>query len=360
MLYTNILNIYYFCVYSFAMLENKDQQDIIHVDAEKPTPIYRQIIQSIELAIENGKLTKGDLVPSVNATAAQFNIARGSIFKAYNHLRTEGIIDSIPGKGYFVISTKQSKKKNIFLLLSTYNPYREVFYNALIKTLKNQATVDIYFHHHNIDVFETLINSHSSHYNTFVIMPENHTRSEKILKSLDQKQLYILETGLSKFGDQYAGIYQNYRKDIYDFLSGIKERLVSYKRIILLFSSNMRNYEVITGFQDFSNEHTEYSMEVIQETETFLPKRGDLCLVMDDNDLVRLILYSRENKNWTLGSEIGLISYHETPLKSIIGNGISTISPDFEQMGKAMASLLIKNGNWVKENAFRLIDRGSF
>src|SRR5690606_19422521 len=242
-----------------------------------------------------------------------FSIARGSIFKAYNELRTAGVIDSIPGKGYFVINTRQSNKKNIFLLMSTYNPYREVFYNAFIGRLKNQASVDIYFHHHNIGVFETLIQNHSLHYNTFVIMPEIHRQTAEILKRLDQRSLYILDTGLKEFGELYPGVCQNYEKDIYTFFVSITERLGQYKRIVLLFSGNMRNYDVIKGFEGFFGRNLQFEALVVRDTVSFIPQRGDLCLVMDDTDLVRLILHAKE-QGWNLGKELGIISYHETPL----------------------------------------------
>lgn len=296
------------------------EPEIIHIDINKPTPIYRQIVESIQQAIADEQLLQGDPIPSVNATAAQFSIARGSIFKAYNELRTAGIIDSIPGKGYFVINTRQSKKKHIFLLMSTYNPYREVFYNAFISTLKNKASVDMYFHHHNIEVFETLVQNHSSHYNTFVIMPEIHKKTCEILKKLDQRNLFILDTGLTEFGKDGAGVCQNYRRDIYDFLESIINRLSSYRRTVLLFSTNMRNYDVIKGFKSFFLRHPELESKVIRKTTSFVPDPGDLCLVMDDNDLVNLMLHSKQ-QGWLLGKDLGIISYNETPLKSVIGNG---------------------------------------
>lgn len=335
------------------------EPEIIHIDINKPTPIYRQIVESIQQAIADEQLLQGDPIPSVNATAAQFSIARGSIFKAYNELRTAGIIDSIPGKGYFVINTRQSKKKHIFLLMSTYNPYREVFYNAFISTLKNKASVDMYFHHHNIEVFETLVQNHSSHYNTFVIMPEIHKKTCEILKKLDQRNLFILDTGLTEFGKDGAGVCQNYRRDIYDFLESIINRLSSYRRTVLLFSTNMRNYDVIKGFKSFFLRHPELESKVIRKTTSFVPDPGDLCLVMDDNDLVNLMLHSKQ-QGWLLGKDLGIISYNETPLKSVIGNGVSTISPDFEQMGISMAELVLENKRELIENPFLMLDRQSF
>ncbi|WP_257666714.1 GntR family transcriptional regulator [Parapedobacter tibetensis] len=336
----------------------KEGQQLIKIDSDLSTPIYRQIVESIQQAIADGHLQQGALIPSVNAIAAQFSIARGSIFKAYNELRTAGIIDSIPGKGYFVINTRQTSKRNIFLLMSTYNPYREIFYSAFTSKLKNHALVDIYFHHHNIEVFETLIQNHTSHYNTFVIMPEIHKRTESVLKRLDQRNLFILDTGLKEFGKRYPGVCQNYEKDIYAFLESVAGKLLRYRRIFLLFSGNMRNYDVIKGFERFFK-LSKFKAQVIRNTATFEPNLGDLCLVMDDNDLVRLVLYAKE-KGWELGQELGVISYHETPLKSIVADGITTISPDFHQMGISIAEMILQNQREHIENPFLMTARKSF
>jgi DNA-binding transcriptional regulator YhcF (GntR family) len=333
-------------------------QHLIHVDGALSTPIYRQIVNSILHAIENGGLQKGDTLPSVNSLATQFAIARGSIFKAYAELRALGTIDSTPGKGFFVLNTKQPGKKNIFLLMSTFNPYREAFYQAFIARLKNSASVDLYFHHHNINVFETLIQSHSSYYNTFVVMPEIHKLTKSILKRFDEKNLFILDTGFKEFSKLYAGIYQNYERDILQFFNDITDRLLIYSRVVLLFSGNMRNYDVIKGFERYFSTSAQ-SAEVITDTEKYIPQKGDLCLVMDDNDLVRLISYAK-SQNWTLGVDFGIVSFNETPLKSIISEGITTISPDFNQMGIDMADMILSNRKEAKQNPFMLIDRRSF
>ncbi|HMR19549.1 MAG TPA: GntR family transcriptional regulator [Sphingobacterium sp.] len=337
---------------------DKTGHEIIHIDSTLSTPIYKQIMGCIQQGISDGSLDQGDLIPSVNSVAAKFSIARGSIFKAYNELRGLGIIDSIPGKGYFVTNTKPVGKKNIFLLMSTYNPYREVFYNAFIDKLKGQATVDMYFHHHNIKVFETLIKNHSHNYNTFVILPTVHKQTGSILKQLDQKNLFILDRGLTEFGSKYPYVCQNYAKDIYQFLTSVSDRLVQYERVVLLFSSNMRNYNVITGFENFFAGSTLEGL-VVRETSAFQPRENDLCIAMDDNDLVELILTAKEKK-WKLGKQLGIISYHETPLKSIVGEGITTISPDFQQMGKSMAEMILNGRKEKIENPFLLTERSSF
>jgi DNA-binding LacI/PurR family transcriptional regulator len=44
-----------------------------------------------------------------------------------------------------------------------------------------------------------------------------------------------------------------------------------------------------------------------------------------------------------LKEDIGIISYNETPLKKFILNGITTISADFDFMGKKAAELVLSN-----------------
>src|SRR5690348_1585985 len=146
--------------------------DIIKIDASLATPVYKQIVQSIYDNINSGMLVKDDVLPSVNKIAEEFSLARGSVFNAYNDLRASGVIDSIPGKGYYVLSTDIRQNKRIFLLFSTFTPYKETLFNALLDHLPKSCMLDIFFHHHSIKMFESLIREQAVYYNTFIIMPE--------------------------------------------------------------------------------------------------------------------------------------------------------------------------------------------
>ena len=58
-----------------------------------------------------------------------------------------------------------------------------------------------------------------------------------------------------------------------------------------------------------------------------------------EDDLVILI----ENimaSNLIIGTDVGVISYNETPLKKLLINGITTISTDFKLMGSLAADLI--------------------
>jgi len=43
---------------------------------------------------------------------------------------------------------------------------------------------------------------------------------------------------------------------------------------------------------------------------------------------------------FSLGREIGILSYNETPMKEIIRNGITVISVNFVQMGQSIARFI--------------------
>jgi DNA-binding LacI/PurR family transcriptional regulator len=56
---------------------------------------------------------------------------------------------------------------------------------------------------------------------------------------------------------------------------------------------------------------------------------------------------------------VGVISYNETPLKKIILNGITTISTDFEIMGKKTAELILNQATDHVAVPFHLTLRSS-
>ena len=140
------------CIFEPVNLKKKSMQ-IVSIDVQSHTPIYRQIVNSICDKIDKGLLKVGDPIPSVNHIASTFSLARGSVFTAYNELKASGIIKSIPGKGYFVASSHTQMKHNIFLLFTTFSPYKEILYSALTNSFKGKCNVDIYFHHYNIRIF---------------------------------------------------------------------------------------------------------------------------------------------------------------------------------------------------------------
>ena len=87
-------------------------------------------------------------------------------------------------------------------------------------------------------------------------------------------------------------------------------------------------------------------------------QKGDVYIVPKDTDLVYLVKKAKE-MNFCLGRDIGIISYNDTPLKEVVVNGITTISTDFNAMGKTLTNMVLNNINNKIENPSSLIIRNS-
>ena len=74
----------------------------IQIMSKSGLPIYEQIERGIKDAIVNGELNKGDLLPSIRSLAADLKISVITTKRAYENLEKEGMIYSVPGKGFFV------------------------------------------------------------------------------------------------------------------------------------------------------------------------------------------------------------------------------------------------------------------
>ena len=88
------------------------------------TPIYRQLIDQIRLAILRGRLTPGDQLPSVRALAGRLVINPNTVARGYGELARDGLIESQQGKGYYVtqrrqVYTKPERRRRLAPLLDS-------------------------------------------------------------------------------------------------------------------------------------------------------------------------------------------------------------------------------------------------
>lgn len=82
---------------------------MLKIDPRSSTPIYEQIQFGIKELILKGALQGGDKVPSVREMAALLTINPNTISKAYGELEREGIIETLRGKGTYVVDNFKRK-----------------------------------------------------------------------------------------------------------------------------------------------------------------------------------------------------------------------------------------------------------
>lgn len=335
-----------------ATLEN-----IIHIDNNLQTPKYRQIINSIYTAIENGHLKKGSKIDSINTICKTFSLSRDTVLVAFNELKSKGIITSTPGKGYYVKSVNIEYTEKIFLLFDELNAFKEDIYNSFLSNLKLKAKVDIYFHHFNRNVFNSLIKDNIGNYSKYVIMPASFQNFYPLFDDIPKDKLYILDQYKTEFKNKYPGVYQNFENDIFNALDSGKDLLKKYKKMILVFPGGKEPKGQESGFIKFCKEYS-WDYKIISEPFKKSITEGEVYIVPNDRHLVYLVKKANE-KNLKLGQDIGIISYNDTPLKEIAEGGITTISTDFKKMGATLAKLIEQKAKTQIENPSSLIKRNS-
>lgn len=74
----------------------------IELSTENGKCLYEQIYEYIRSEIREGKLLQGERLPSTRALASFLQVARSTVELAYEQLLSEGYIEAVPYKGYFV------------------------------------------------------------------------------------------------------------------------------------------------------------------------------------------------------------------------------------------------------------------
>lgn len=330
--------------------------NIISIQNNIGVPKYKQIIHSIEKAIEGEKLAKGDRLPSVNKVCLAFSLSRDTVLLGYDDLKKRGIIYAIPGKGYYVKSVEISIKQKIFLLFDELNIFKEDIYNSFLKNIGKNVQVEIFFHHFNVQVFHKLINDSNGNFTKYIIMPTNLIDVADVIKTLPVNDVIILDQ-INDELKSFPAIYQNHKKDIFEGLVKGKSKLNKYNKLILIFPGFREPLGMKTGFVQFCNEYS-FDYEVISEFIDSEITIGSVYIIPNDRDLVSVIEKARQ-QNLKLGTDFGIISYNETPLKKVVSNGITTISTDFTTMGKLLAQMVLTGNKKQIENKNALIIRNS-
>lgn len=295
-----------------------------------------QLVQSISEAISNGQYQVGNALPSVNQLSNETGFSRDTVFKAYNILKQRNLVESTPQKGYFVAN----ETVKIFMLLDDFSAFKEQLYQAFRQNIPDSYSVDLLFHHYNIDVFNQLIENSLGRYSLYIIMNINHKTIEPVLDKIDPNKLLILDMG-NPVSEKYNYLLQNFNKSVITCLKQGVEKLKKYNELILIYAEDNTPHpmETVEAVRSFCKKYNiKFSKK--EKLEIHNIRKGQAYFVIRDSDLVSVIKACR-NKNLQLGKDLGILSYNDTPMKEIVGGGISVISINFEMMG-------IKAADFVK------------
>jgi len=342
-------------------MKKKDISQYLSIDYYSATPKYLQLANSIIKSIGEGKIKQNEVLPSINELSFEFEISRDTVEKGYKHLKKIGILESVPGKGYFVTNANVDKHLKIFLLFNKLSPHKKIIYDAFVAAIGNLAQIDFYIYNNDFNFFKKLIHNRKNDYTHYVIIPhflEGGENVHEVINAIPKDKLILLDKLVSKVDGEYAAVYENFENDIYNALEQALPQLSKYHTIkIIVPAYTYHPQEIVKGFKRFCQQYA-FNYRLVHNIANEPIKEGEVYINLMEDDLVTLIEKILVTK-LKVGKHVGVISYNETPLKKIILNGITTISSDFEMMGQKTAELILEQSKEHIAIPFKLTIRNS-
>jgi DNA-binding transcriptional regulator YhcF (GntR family) len=335
--------------------------DLIHIDVYSSTPKYLQLSSAIVKALEKGKLKRDDMLPSINELSYKLEISRDTAERGYKHLKKIGILNSVPGKGYYIVHNDFKHELRVFLMFNKLSAHKKLIYDAFTSALRDNVTVDFYIYNNDFKLFKKFLTGKTDEYTHFVIIPhfiDGGEFAKDVINTIPKEKLVLLDKKIPGIDGEYAAAYENFEKDIYGALEQAREQLSKYHTIKIIFPK--RSYfpaEIVTGFVRFCQQYA-FAHEVVNDISLEPINEGEVFINLKEDDLVTLIERIIAMK-LIIGKQVGVISYNETPLKKLILNGITTISTDFSYMGTVAANLILDNSRRHVEVPFYYNKRAS-
>lgn len=86
---------------------------LFQIDFKAGKPVYLQLVDQVRYAAASGMLRPGEPLPGIRPLAEELRINRNTIAKAYAELESQGVIETLPGKGCFLKANNSPFTKSV-------------------------------------------------------------------------------------------------------------------------------------------------------------------------------------------------------------------------------------------------------
>ena len=312
-------------------------ESVLRLNKNNNLSKHDQLVQGVMEAIDEGNLSIGDQLPSINKMVEEIGFARKTIFRAYEDLKDKGLIESRQLKGYFVISSETNITIRMALLLYAFQSFQEEFHNTFREEMGKRFKIDVFFHHNNLSIFETLLANIKNKYGMYVIAPIQHESVIPLLSDINPKKLLMVDRYL-ELGSSFSYIAQEFEQPVYRSLVQLLPEIKKYVRIVLIFDAVADHSPM--GIQSaFERFLSDYNL-IGEVNKVYTPgsiEKDTLYFVPNDLTLWH-VLRGCVEKGFVIGCDVGILSQDDNVAKEIVFGGITTISTDFIEMAKKAAS----------------------
>jgi GntR family transcriptional regulator len=75
--------------------------------------VYLQLVDQVKAAAASGAVRPGDILPGIRPLAEELRVNRNTVAKAYAELESQGVIETLAGRGCFVLPNGTPFKKDV-------------------------------------------------------------------------------------------------------------------------------------------------------------------------------------------------------------------------------------------------------
>jgi len=86
---------------------------LLQINYKSGKPVYLQVVDQVKAAAAAGLVHAGEPLPSIRPLAEELRVNRNTIATAYTELESQGVIETIPGKGCFIKPNNSPLKKEV-------------------------------------------------------------------------------------------------------------------------------------------------------------------------------------------------------------------------------------------------------
>ena len=138
---------------------------LFQIDFKAGKPVYLQLVDQVRYAAASGVLRPGEPLPGIRPLAEELRINRNTIAKAYAELESQGVIETLPGKGCF--------------LKANGSPFTKVVRDKLLEKEIDEAVVMAHHLQVSRDAFTEMVNGRLDHFERLAANDEESSKTPR-------------------------------------------------------------------------------------------------------------------------------------------------------------------------------------
>ena len=98
---------------STVLLSYDSSAMLFQLNYKSGKAVYLQLVEQVRRATAAGAIQPGDALPGIRPLAERLRVNRNTVAKAYAELESQGVVQTIPGKGCFVRANSSPFRKDV-------------------------------------------------------------------------------------------------------------------------------------------------------------------------------------------------------------------------------------------------------